>query len=519
MPPQSETSTLRATVQWSGMCAGPLLGLTCILMIGDTYIAPSGEVAEFSIAGRATLAMMTWMAIWWLTEAVAIYVTALLPLAMFPLFGIANIRQAASPYAHPIIFLFMGGFLLALSMERWGLGRRIALRVLAMVGSRPSHIVAGFMFTTALLSAFVSNTATTAMMLPIALSVLALVTSPSSSDTQSAPPRVTSNLGLCLMLGIAYAASIGGIATIIGTPPNAFLVSFLQESIAEPYRHQIGFSEWLLIGVPLAVVFLPIVFFLLTRVLYPIPIKEIEGAETLIKRELKSLGSANRGEWATLLVFMITATFWIARPWVQHIELQIGGRSVTPLAGLTDPGIAMTGALLLFIIPADTKTRTFVMDWPTAIKLRWGILILFGGGLSLAAAIQANGVAEYIASYTNVLRALPEVAMVLLVALGIIFLTELTSNTATTATMLPILAALAPGLGVHPYLLVFPAAIAASCAFMLPVATPPNAIVFGSGRITISQMAKAGLWLNLIGIVLVTLLTMYVVRPLMIGSL
>jgi sodium-dependent dicarboxylate transporter 2/3/5 len=515
----AESSKLRASIQWLGLVAGPVLALFSFLAIGDSYLATNGELVEFSIAGRATAAMMVWMAVWWLTEAVAIYATALLPLATFPLFGIAEMSKAAASYAHPLIFLFMGGFLLALSMQRWGLGKRIALLVLTAVGSKPTHIVAGFMFTTAVLSAFVSNTATTAMMLPIALSVMTLVTGQSTSETRSdreTEAHTTSNFGLCLMLGIAYAASIGGVATIIGTPPNVFLVSFLEDSIAEPYRHQIGFAEWMLIGVPLAVVFSPIVFLLLTRVLYPIQIKELARAKTLIQQELRSLGSANRGEWATFIVFMITATCWITRPWLQHIEWHVGDRSLAPLAGLTDSGIAMTGALLLFIIPANVKTRTFVMDWATALKLPWGILILFGGGLSLAAAVQANGVTEYIASYTHTLRSLPELVIVLLVAAAIIFLTELTSNTATIAAMLPILAALAPGLGVHPYMLVFPAAIAASCAFMLPVATPPNAIVFSSGRITMAQMAKAGLWLNLISIVLVTLLTFAIVRPLMI---
>ena len=513
-------SKTRGLIQWSGLIAGPALGLVVFFSLPSSYVSAEDVEVPLSQAARATLAMMVWMATWWLTEALAIYVTALLPLATFPMLGVAEMRPSAASYAHPLIFLFMGGFLLALSMQRWGLGKRIALIVLASVGSRPTHIVAGFMFTTAVLSAFVSNTATTAMMLPIALSVMALVAGDvpkdSNSDRENSYQQ-NDNLCPCLMLGIAYAASVGGIATIIGTPPNVFLVSFLEQSIAEPYRSSVGFAQWLLIGIPLAVVFLPVVYILLTRVLYPIAGTELDGADTLIKDELESLGPANRGEWATFVVFMLTATCWIARPWLQKMVWTVAGREVTPLAGLTDPGIAMTGALLLFVIPVDIPRRTFVMDWPTALKLPWGILILFGGGLSLAAAVQANGVAEYIANSTQSLRSYPEFVIVLVVVAGMIFLTELTSNTATTATLLPILAALAPSLGVHPYLLVFPAAIAASCAFMLPVATPPNAIVFGSGRVTIAQMCRAGLWINLIGVVLVTLLTMFVVKPLMIG--
>ena len=316
------------------------------------------------------------------------------------------------------------------------------------------------------------------------------------------------------MLGIAYSASIGGTVTIIGTPPNVFLVSFLSDSIAEPYRTELSFARWMLIGVPLAVVFLPVVLILLTRVLYPIGSQQIEGADKLIRDELASLGPANRGEWATFVVFMITAALWIMRPVLARATFGGDGTAWSPFAGLTDAGIAMTAALILFVIPVDTKRRKFVLDWETALKLPWGILILFGGGLSLAMAVHANAVAEFLGSQASFLDGLPPVIIVLSVTAGMIFLTELTSNTATSATLLPVLGAIAPGLGMHPYLLVIPAAIAASCAFMLPVATPPNAIVFASGEITLRQMVTAGVWLNLIAILLVTLLTMLLIGPL-----
>ncbi|WP_436714467.1 SLC13 family permease [Roseiconus lacunae] len=502
-----ETTKFSPAVAWIGLFAGPLAAAACCVFLPNQYLDAAGTLVEFDPAGRATLAAMAWMGIWWLTEAVPIYATGMLPVALFPVLGIATMKAASAPYANPLIFLFMGGFLLALSMEKWGLGKRIALTVLQVVGTRPVNIIAGFMVTTAVLSAFVSNTATTAMMLPIAASIILLV------KTQGA---LTNNFSICLMLGIAYSASIGGMATIIGSPPNVFLVSYLTDSIAEPYRFELSFARWLQFGVPLAVVFLPIVFLLLTRVLYPVKNQTIDGSDRLIRGELDSLGPANRGEWATFLVFVATATLWMSRPALAGVSLDLDGRTWLPLAELTDSGIAMMAALVLFVIPVDVKRRVFVLDWETALKLPWGILILFGGGLSLAAAVQANGVAEFMGSHTHFVRGLPPVLVVLCVSAGMIFLTELTSNTATSATVIPILGAVAPGLDIHPYLLVFPAAIAASCAFMLPVATPPNAIVFATGELSVGQMARAGIWLNLISIVLVTVLTMLLIGPLLV---
>jgi sodium-dependent dicarboxylate transporter 2/3/5 len=312
------------------------------------------------------------------------------------------------------------------------------------------------------------------------------------------------------MLGIAYGASIGGVGTIIGTPPNAFLVGFVRDSIDEAYRMEISFARWLAVGLPLVAVFLPIAWLLLTRVLYPVRLTSLEGGSALIRDALRELGPLGRGEKTTCLVFLATAAAWILRPVLATLETPFGSR---PFAGLSDAGIAMIGALALFVLPVDWRRGTFAMDWETARRLPWGILLLFGGGLSLASAIQATRVADFIGSRVGVLGDLPPVLLVLAVATLVIFLTELTSNTATTATLLPILAALAPGLGVHPYLLIVPAALAASCAFMMPVATPPNAIVFGSGHVTLPQMCRAGLWLNLIGIAIVTLLTLVVVGP------
>jgi len=499
-----------------GLFAGPILAIGCYGLLPVEYRGAQNQLVPFTWAGRVTLAMMVWMAAWWLTEAIEISATALLPLVVLPISGASSMQDAAAPYAHPLIFLFMGGFLLALSMRRWRLDQRIALLTLRLVGTRPSNMVGGFMLATAVISAFVSNTATTAMMLPIALSVIRLVEGRAvkqggtdfSSDQRG-------SFAVCMLLGLAYAASIGGVATIIGSPPNALLVGFVNETMAESYRTEISFARWLLLGLPLAIVFLPMTWLLLTRVIYPIRLPRIAGGRQLIQAELKKLGPVNRGERITMLVFALTAACWILRPLLVKLTWTIGGQAVQPLGGLTDPGIAMAGALALFVIPVNARRGQFVMNWTTARELPWGILLLFGGGLSLAAAVEANGVAEFLGSQARYFTGMPAIVHVLVVSTSVTFLTELTSNTATTATLLPVLAALAPGLGVHPLLLIVPATFSASCAFMMPVATPPNAIVFGSGQVTIPQMMRAGLWLNLIGIVLITALTLFVLPPIL----
>jgi sodium-dependent dicarboxylate transporter 2/3/5 len=493
------------------------MALVAYWNLPHSYLGPDGRVMEFSSAGRATLAMMVWMALWWLSEAIDIAITALLPLAAFPLVGVARMPDAAAPYANPLIFLFMGGFLLSLSMRRWGLDRRIALVTLRLVATSPANMVLGFMIATAALSGLVSNTATAAMMLPIAMSVVRLA--PRSPDRSVADvlaehePEVDENFAVCLMLGIAYAASIGGLTTIIGTPPNVFLVSFVRDTIAAQYRMEISFASWLVMGVPLAVTFLPLVWLLLTRWLFPVGRQRIEAGRSLVADELRRMGKLHRGEMATLVVFSVTAVLWIFRPLLVRCSWGDGAAAVHPLQNLTDAGIVMTTAIALFVIPIDFRQRTFVMDWRSAQDLPWGVLVLFGGGLSLATACEVNGVAEFLGSLSRYVSGVSTPILVLCVTASVIFLTELTSNTATTATLLPVLAALAPGLGVHPYLLVFPAALAASCAFMLPVATPPNAIVFASGRVRIGQMARAGFWCNLVGIILVTGFTLIFLRP------
>ncbi|MDB4533829.1 DASS family sodium-coupled anion symporter [Vicingaceae bacterium] len=503
----------RTVVQWIGFFAGPAFAIACFFLLPDSFwSSEKKEWVGFSWAGRMTLSVMVWMGVWWLTETVHVTITALLPLVLFPLLGVAEMKSTSAPYANPFIFLFLGGFLLALSMQRWGLDKRIALNTLRLVGTSPRNMIAGFMVATAVLSAFVSNTATTAMMLPIALSVSNLVKRQSSSNPNRENGQ-KDNFSTCLMLGIAYSASIGGVATIIGTPPNVFLISFINKDIATGYQMEISFVRWMLIGATLAVVFLPLAYILLTRFLVPVRITAIEGGKQLIDDEILKLDRPGAGEWITFSVFLSTVTCWILRPWLTGLSFEMGGQQYSPLSGLTDTGIVMVAAMLLFIIPVDLKKRTFVMDWQTARTLPWGILLLFGGGLSLAAAVSANGVAEFIGSQVGLFKDLPQIVVVLLVTTGIVFLTELTSNTATSASLIPVLAAIAPGIGLHPFLLIVPAALAASCAFMLPVATPPNAIVFGSGTVTIGQMSRAGLWLNLVSVVLITILTFAVIKP------
>lgn len=509
---------MREKIQVGGLWLGPVLAILVYGLLPETYVGAQQEVVVFSASGRATLAMMVLMATWWLTEAIDMSITALLPLTLFPVLGILPLDEAAKPYADPLIFLYMGGFLLALSMQRWQLDRRIALQALACVGTRPSQIVGGFMAVTAGMSAFVSNTATTAMMLPIALSILRL-THPESAREEhqgvasGTVPTPATEFGAALMLSIAYAASIGGIATIVGTPTNAVLVGYLYESAPAEYRMEIGFARWLLVGVPVALIYLPITWWLLTRVLHRLSPEPLLGGHELITRSLQELGPVRRGERVTLVLFVLAGLVWMVRPWLAKWSVTIDGQPWQPLGGLSDTSVALMAALTLFLIPVDLRSRTFVMDWETAERLPWGILLLFGGGFSLASAVSKNGVAEFIGSYAAQFSSMPDWVLVALVTTFVVFFTELTSNTATATTMVPLLVALGPGLKVHPYLLVFPATIAASCAFMLPVATPPNAMVFAGGYIQLSQMIRAGWWLNLLGIVLVVLVTFLIVKP------
>ncbi len=507
---QSTTGRL-GTRRKVGLALAPILALIVYGIIPAASFSEAGKLTGgLTQPGRAVAGIGVLMATLWVSEALPIAATALIPIALFPLLtgGAVTVRSATAPYAHDLIFLFMGGFLLALAMQRWGLHRRIALHTILLVGTRPRTLVGGFMAASAFLSMWVSNTATVVMMLPIAMSIVELVRRELDQANEPQRPREGEpfNFAICLMLGTAYASSIGGVGTLIGTPPNALLAAFLKDQ----YGIAISFARWMAVGLPFVVVFLPITWLVLTRIVFPIRITTIPGGRRLIRDELAVQGRMSRGEFAVLCVFLLTAAAWVTRPLLAKIQLASGAR---PLAGLSDAGIAIAAAILLFGIPIYPKRGVFLLTWAQATKLPWGILILFGGGLSLASAVQATGVATFVGRAVSGFQDFSGPTMVLMVTAMIVFLTELTSNTATTATFLPVLGAVAVGLGMDPLLLIVPMAIAASCAFMMPVATPPNAIVFGSGEITIPQMCKAGLWLNIIGIALVTTLAYAVVIP------
>ncbi|MHA1113331.1 MAG: SLC13 family permease [Alphaproteobacteria bacterium] len=441
-----------------------------------------------------TAAMAALMAVWWASEAVPVAATALLPLVLVPVLGIGEMRAAAAPFANPLIFLFLGGFVLALAMQRWNLHRRIALLVIGRAGTRPGALIGGFMAATAFLSMWVSNTATTMMMLAIAVSVVGVVLPKPVADADgddASPTPEARNFATALMLGIAYAASIGGVATLIGTPPNALLAAFL----AERDGTGIGFARWMAVGLPISIVLLPVAWFVLVRVVFPCARAPTPGAAAITDM-LGAMGPPSPAERRVAAVFAVTALLWIGRPLLGTIP---------PLDRLSDPIIAIAAALALFLVPAGAGGKgERLMNWDWARRLPWGTLILFGGGLSLANAVAGSGLAAWIGTALAGLAAWPVPVLVLAVAGLILLLTELTSNTATTATFLPVVAALAMAAEVPALLLLAPAALAASCAFMLPVATPPNAIVHGSGHVTLPQMMRAGIWLNVAGLAVVT---------------
>ncbi|MFP3952570.1 MAG: SLC13 family permease [Candidatus Acetothermia bacterium] len=451
-----------------------------------------------SIAAQRTLAIAVLMATWWVTEAIPIPAVSLLPLVLFPAFGIMDTSEVASQYGHRLIFLFMSGFLIAMAMQKWDLHRRIALFIIKMIGTGPKRIILGFMVASGFLSMWISNTATTMMMATIGLAVVSYVMA--AEGEEGIKGKIETNFGVSLMLGIAYACSIGGIGTIIGTPPNALLVAFLEEQFGQ----NVSFLAWMIFGVPIVAVLLPIAWLYLTRVSSPIHISEIPGGKELIDEELENLGPVSKGEKIVFVVFSLTAFLWIIRSFL-----------ITPyLPMISDATIGMTMATLLFLLPVDINRGEFALDWDWAVKIPWGTLILFGGGLALARGIQVTELAGWIAGKLDWFTHLPLLLFMGLTVLLMVSLTELTSNTGTAAMMLPVLVPLANAMGVDFLALALPAIFAVSGAFMLPVATPPNAIVFGTGHVTIPQMVKNGVGLNVIALVMMTAFGYLVLRPL-----
>ena len=480
-----------------GSRGGVGLWLGLALFLGMLLVpVPEGMSAEAQRVAAVALLMATW----WMTEAIPLPATSLLPIALFPALGVMNAAEATAPYANHLIFLYLGGFVIALGMERWGLHRRVALGVVSVVGTAPRRLVLGFMLATGFLSAWLSNTATVVMMLPIALAILSLL-----EEDEAGP------LGAALMLGVAYSASIGGVATLIGTPPNAILAAAADELLGR----RIGFVEWMYVGVPFSLVMLMLTWLLLVRVLFRLPVGAAVGsaAGDVIREQRAALGRMLAGERVVAAVFTLTALAWVLRDPKTIGPLTVPGIT-TWLPQVGDSTIAIAGALILFLVPVRTADgrRLPVMTWETAVRLPWGVLLLFGGGLSLARGFEASGLAVWIGDQVANLEMLPVIGLITAVAILFIYLTELTSNTATTTMGMPIMAGVATGIGADPLTLMAAAALAASMAFMLPVATPPNAIVFGSGRVTIRQMMRAGFWLNIIAVVLVTLAVGFGVR-------
>lgn len=464
------------------LALGPLFGVAPLLIPPPGMLPPEA----WRLVG-----LTLWMATWWFSECVPIPATALLPLVWMPLVGIADEKQVAARYADPIIFLFLGGFIIAQGMQQSGLHERLALRVVRLLGRTPSGLVGGFMLATAFLSMWINNTATTMMMFAVALSVVEWV-------RQACGREATHNFALSLMLGIAYSASIGGVGTLIGTAPNALLAGFLREN----YNFSLNMLNWLSVGLPFVGLMLPFTWLWLTRVQFYAKNLNFGAVRESLLQQVGGNHRWSLAERCVAGVFLYAVVGWVGREWI--------GRWLG--VSISDTFVAVSAALTLFILPACVKPYKPLLDWRTAESIPWGVLILFGGGLALANAFETTGLAKAIGSAVSGLSDLPVWLIVLGVAALIIFLTELTSNTATTATFLPVVAAAAVGMGLDPRLLAVPVAVSASAAFMLPVATPPNAIVFASGEIKISEMARAGLALNLFCIAAVTLITLTTAR-------
>ncbi|GAB2693735.1 SLC13 family permease [Aliiglaciecola aliphaticivorans] len=478
------TDQQRGRYQNIGLLAGPaLFALMMLLGANQSVMDPAAwRVAAVGI----------WMAIWWATEAVPVPVTAFLPIVTFPFLGITTLAEATSDYANPIIYLFMGAFILALAVERWDLHKRIALVILSYTGTDGSHLIGGFMIVAALLSMWMTNTSTTMMLMPIALSVTHVI----AEHNPHLSKQQTKSFQIAMLLGLAYAATIGGLATLVGTPPNALLAAFLSEN----YDIKLTFASWMALGVPVMLIMLPLAWWSLTRWSFKIDVPENPVVHEHLNDLRKKLGPMSSAEKRVAIVFVFVVILWIIRrPISVLFEIDF----------LTDTGIVMTAALLLFLLPSGDKTQSQIMIWHDVNRLPWGVLILFGGGLSLAAAVSSSGLASWLGSSLMPLGALGVFTLVIAATALVIFLTELTSNVATAATFLPVVAAVALELGVSPLLLCIPITLAASCAFMLPVATPPNAIVFASGVLTIPQMVRAGFILNVVGLILLSVVSIW----------
>ena len=462
------------------LISGPLLFLAM------QFFSPPAGMSE---SAYSLLSITLWMALWWVTESVPIAITALLPIILFPMTGAVDLQTTTASYGHKYIFLYMGGFMLAIAIEKWNLHKRIALNIIKIIGTNISKIILGFMVATAFLSMWISNTATAVMMLPIAMSIVAQL-----QDNPNTEKNENLIFGKALMLSIAYSASIGGMATLIGTPPNLVFAGYVEET----YGIEITFLQWLKFGVPIAIPLLVIAWLYLTKFAFKFKQKEFPGGKEEINRLLVLIGPMKREEKLVSSIFVLTAFCWITRSFILQEFFPF----------IDDTIIAMTAGILLFVVPAsDFKKR--LITWEDAVKLPWGIILLFGGGMALAAGFQITGLASWLGAQMSVFQGLSVLVLVFVIITLVNFFTEFTSNLATTAMLLPILAPIAISLNMNPYMLMVACTIAASCAFMMPVATPPNAVVFGSGYLRIPDMIKSGIWMNIISILFLTLMVYY----------
>ncbi len=463
-----------------GLVLGPVLFL--LTLFG---FHPEGMSAE----ANAVLACTLWIAAWWITEAIPIAVTSLLPIILFPLTGGLELDDTTVSYGHKYIFLYIGGFILAIAIERWNLHKRIALNIIHLIGTNVKSIILGFMAATAFLSMWISNTASAVMMLPIGMAIVKqLKDNPDTIEDENLI------FGKALMLSIAYSASIGGIATLIGTPPNLVLAGIVQEL----YGVEITFSKWIMFGLPISVLLLLICWKYLTSYAFTFKQKSFPGGKAEIKKQLKSLGKISYEEKTVLVVFTLTAFAWISRSFLLKRFIP----------NIDDTIIAVAAGVALFLLPA-AKGKRAIVTWKEVVQLPWGILLLFGGGLAIAQGFKDTGLAEWIGGQLILLHGVPLIVLLLVLVAAVNFLTEITSNLATTAMILPVIASLALTIGVHPYILMVGATVAASCAFMLPVATPPNAVVFGSGYLKIPDMVRTGVWMNILSILLLSLIVYF----------
>ena len=464
-----------------------MFGLIFGIFIFSLFIITEPPFALNNIAW-VTAGIGLLMTIWWVTEAIPIYATGLIPLILFPIFDIYDLKSVSVAYAHPLVLLFLGGFIIAAAMESCGLHKRIALNILSLSGLSPSKIIAGFMLTTASISMWVSNTASTIMMLPIALSVITIFSKETNAKNEE--------LAIPLLLAIAYSASVGGASTLIGTPTNIMLAGILSDT----YNYEISFIDWLLIGLPILIFLLPIIWFFLTNISFKVSNKTSDALEKTITNMNKEIGKPSFAEKVVAAVFFLTALLWILRRTLNE----------TLNLNLNDTSISLFGALLLFLIPTGKNIRA--CNWQVANKIPWGVLLLVGGGIALSKAFNSSGLATWIGSFSHFFINYEFYILIILAVGLIIFLTELNSNTATIATFAPILIIFAIGINHNPLFYVIPATIAASCAFMLPIATPPNAVIFGSGKIKISDMLRAGFLLNIISIFAISIASSFLIK-------